>query len=143
MLTITIDQKSMAAAAAGQIDLDDVCETLSLPTTDESMKCVEVSGHGFILSWSFQPTDSLLTISLAEDGPLTGLSTESRQEALGRVMRCATMLVNGRTRSIPVSWRAYHAKNRLSFQADRYLRTSNGGRAEVGRVVLELAYDGA
>ena len=111
MLTITIDQKSMAAAAAGQIDLYDVSDTLSLPSTDERMKCVQVDGHGFILSWSFQPTDALLTISLAADGPLTGLSTESRQEALGRVMRCATMLVSGRTRSIPVSWRAFHVKN--------------------------------
>lgn len=142
MQSITIDQKSMTAAAAGQIDLDSVCEALALPTSDERIKCVEVGGHGFILSWSFQPTDVLLTISLAAEGPLTGLSIESRREALGRIMRCATMLVNGRTRSIPVTWRAFHAKNRLSFQADRYLRTSNGGRVEVGRVVLELAHDG-
>ena len=142
MQSITIDQKSMSAAAAGQIDLDSVCDALKLPASDEYMKCVEVSGHGFILSHSFQPTDALLTISLAEEGPLTSLSVQGRQEALGRIMRCATMLVNGRTRSIPVTWRAFHAKNRLSFQADRYLRTSNGGRVEVGRVVLELAHDG-
>lgn len=138
MKSITIDQKSMTFAAAGQIDLDSVYENLILPISDERMKCVEVGEHGFILSWSFQPTDALLTISLADEGPLTGLSMDSRQEALGRVMRCAMMLVNERTRSIPASWRAFHAKNRLSFQADRYLRTSNGGRTEVGRVILEL-----
>ena len=132
MQSITIDQKSMSAAAAGQIDLDDVCDALALPASDERMKCVKVNEHGFILSRSFQPTDSLLTISLSDDGPLTSLSPQSRQEALGRIMRCATMLVNGRTRSIPVTWRAFHSDNRLSFQADRYIRTSNGGKTEVG-----------
>lgn len=140
MKSITIDQKSMSAAAAGQIDLDNICDTLELPASDEHMKCVKVRDHGFILSRSFQPTDALLTISLASDGPLTSLSTQGRQEALGRIMRCATMLVNGRTRSIPVTWRSFHSKNRLSFQADRYLRTSNGGRTEVGRVILELTH---
>lgn len=142
MKSITIDQKSMSAAAAGQIDLDSFCEALKLPTSDEHMKCVAVGDHGFILSRSFQPTDALLTISLAAEGPLTGLSTQGREEAIGRIMRCSTMLVNGRTRSIPVTWRAFHSKNRLSFQADRYLRTSNGGRTEVGRVILELTHDG-
>lgn len=142
MQSITIDQKSMSAAAAGQIDLDSVCDALTLPASDEQMKCVEVRGHGFILSRSFQPTDALLTISLSEEGPLTSLSPQGRQEALGRIMRCATMLVNGRTRSIPVAWRSFHSKNRLSFQADRYIRTSNGGRTEVGRVILDLTHDG-
>jgi hypothetical protein len=141
MRSITIDEKSVSSAAAGQLDLDPLCSNLALPQSDSSTKCVQIGDHGYVLSRAFQPRDALLTISLASDGPLTDLTPEARQEGLGRLMRCTTMMVTGRTRSIPVTWRAFHTKNRLSFQADRRLRSANGGRTQAGRIVLELSQD--
>lgn len=141
MRSITIDQKSISAAAAGQIDLDPVCSALGLPASDASMKCVQIGDHGFVLSRSFQPSDLLLTINLTTTGPLHDLSIEGRQEALGRIMRCSAMFAADRARSIPVSWKPFHSKSRLSFQADRYLRSSDGGRTNAGRIILELTHD--
>lgn len=141
MLSITIDEKSISTAAAGQLDLDQICANLGLPSSDAITKCVRVGEHGFVISRSFQPRDTLLTIWLGLNGPLTDLTTGAREEALGRIFRCTTMLVTGRTRSIPVTWRAFHSRNRLSFQADRYLRSADGGRTNAGRIVLELIQD--
>lgn len=141
MLSITIDEKSVSAASAGQLDLDPLCSELSLPVSDAITKCVQVGNHGYVLSRSFQPNDALLTISFAEDGPINSLTPEARQEALGRLIRCTTMLVTGRTKFIPTSWRAFHSKNRLSFQADRLLRSNNGGRTDAGRIVVEMSQD--
>lgn len=141
MRTITIDEKSLSAASAGQLDLDPLYHDLSLPVSDTHTKCVCVGDHGYVLSRSFQPSDALLVISLAEDGPISDLTERARQEALGRLMRCTSMMVTGRTRSIPVAWRAFHSGNRLSFQADRLLRSADGGRTNAGRIVLELSED--
>ncbi|MGF6570851.1 hypothetical protein ABH945_002962 [Paraburkholderia sp. GAS333] len=141
MKTITFDEKSISAASAGQIDLEPLFLELQLPLSDVATKCVRVGDHGYVLSRYFQPTDTLLTVSLEVDGPLTTLPDEGRHEAFGRLMRCTTMLVTGRTRSIPVSWRAFHNRNRLSFQADRLLRSADGGRTNSGRIVLELSQD--
>lgn len=141
MLTITIDQKSISAASAGQLDLDAIFNDLDLPESSGTTKCVRVGDHGYVLSRAFQPGDALLTISLKEDGPLTSLSPSARQEALGRLLRCTTMLLTGRARSIPPSWRPFHYKNRLTFQADRFLRSADGGRTHAGRVVVEVTKD--
>lgn len=141
MRSITFDEKSVTAASAGQIDLDPLFLGLELPVSDAATKCVRVRHHGYVLSRSFQPNDALLTISLEDDGPLKTLTEDARHEALGRLMRCTTMLVTGRTRSIPVAWRAFHSKNRLSFQADRLLRSGDGGRTNAGRIVLDLSQD--
>lgn len=141
MKTITIDEKSISAVSAGQLDIDSVCSSLSLPSGDARTKCVQVRDNGYILSRSFQPHDALLTISLDADGPITSLRPEVRQEALGRLMRCTTMIVTGRTRSIPDPWRAFHSKNRLTFQADRYLRSADGGKTDAGRIALEVSQD--
>lgn len=141
MLTITIDEKSVSAASAGQLDLEPLIEQLVLPNSSALAKCAVLGQHGYMLSRSFQPTDALLTISLADDGPLTSLTVEARQEALGRLLRCATMAVNGRMRSMPMLWRAFHSKNRITFQADRLLRSADGGRTDAGRVVIETSMD--
>lgn len=141
MRTITIDEKSVSAASAGQLDLDKLCNNLMLPASDTVTKCIQIDNHGYVLSRSFQPNDALLTISLAEDGPIYDLTQEVRQEAIGRLMRCTTMIVTGRTRSIPNTWRAFHTNNRLSFQADRLLRSANGGRTEARRIILEISQD--
>lgn len=141
MHSITIDQKSALAASAGQLELDSIFGSLELPESTETIKCVSTGNHGYILSRIFQPGDALLTISLKPDGPLTGLSPGARQEALGRLLRCTSMLLTGRTRSIPPAWRPYHHNNRLAFQADRLLRHANGGRTDSGRVVIELTHE--
>lgn len=141
MLSITIDQKSISAVSAGQLDLDAVCNNLDLPESSETTKCVRVGEHGYVLSRAFQPGDALLAISLEPEGPLTRLSTTVRQEALGRLLRCTTLLVMGRQRAIPVSWRPFHYKNRLAFQADRLLRRADGGRINAGRIVLEMTQE--
>lgn len=141
MRSITIDQKSISAVSAGQLDLEHLCYELALPESDAATKCVRVGDHGYILARAFQPGDALLTISLAAEGPLAALTATAREEAVGRLLRCASMLVTGRSRSIPVSWRAFHGKNRLSFQADRLLRSADGGRTNAGRVVLELSQE--
>lgn len=138
MLSITIDQKSITAALAGQFELDSIVNELELPESSIDTKCVTVEGHGYVLSRELQPRDALLTISLAPDGPLFSLSTSARLEAIGRILKCTTRLIEGRSRSIPVSWRTFHHKNRLSFQADRLLRRGGGGHTDSGRVVLEL-----
>lgn len=138
MRSLTIDEKSISAALAGQIDLDSMINDLSIPDSTIESKCVELDDNGYMLSREFQPGDALLTISLEPDGPLASLSISARQEALGRIMRCTTRLITGRSRSIPVSWRAFHYKNRLSFQADRRLRREDGGKTDAGRVILEL-----
>lgn len=141
MRTITFDEKSVSAVSAGQLDLDPFYTALLLPTSDSAAKCISVGEHGYVLSRSFQPTDALLTVSLLPDGPLTSLAPSAREEALGRLMRCTTMLVTGRTRSIPESWRAWHQKNRLSFHADRRMRVGQGGKTDAGRIVLELSQE--
>lgn len=141
MRTITFDEKSASAVSAGQLDLDPLYSDLALPSSDQTAKCVLVGEHGYVLSRSFQPTDALLTLSLAADGPLASLASSAREEALGRLMRCTTMLVTGRTRSIPESWRAWHQKNRLSFQADRRVRAGEGGKTDAGRIVVDLSQE--
>lgn len=141
MLTVTFDEKSVSAASAGQLDLAPLIEQLGLPESSELAKCAILGEHGYVLSRSFQPTDALLTISLAGDGPLTSLASDARQEALGRLLRCATMAVNGRMRSMPMQWRAFHSKNRITFQADRRVRSADGGRTDAGRVVVETSVD--
>ncbi len=139
MRAVTIDEKSVSAAGAGQLDFDLFCNDFTLPPSDQSTKCAVIGEHGYILSRKFQPNDALLTISLTEDGPLRGLGVEARREALGRLIRVTMMLVSGRIRSIPVAWRAFHTGNRLSFQADRLLRSADGGRTDAGRVVIDIS----
>ncbi len=141
MHTFTIDEKSISAASAGQLDLAPLIEQLALPQSSALAKSAVVGENGYVLSRSFQPTDALLTISLATDGPLTSLTVEARQEALGRLLRCTTMAVNGRMRSVPMQWRAFHSKNRISLQADRRMRSADGGRTDAGRIVVETSID--
>lgn len=141
MRTITFDEKTVSAISAGQLNLDALYSSLQLPPSDQTAKCVSIGDHGYMLSRSFQPTDALLTVTLSANGPLFSLTPSSREEALGRLMRCTTMLVTGRTRSIPESWRAWHQRNRLSFQADRRVRTEDGGKTNAGRIVVELSQE--
>lgn len=136
MLCIVIDQKSIEAVAAKQLDLDALVEDLALPISPKQTICSCVANHGFILSSSFQIADGILIISLAPDGPLTALPLDAREETLARLLRCALLVFTGRTRSIPITWRPFHHNNRLSFQADRRVRPS--GRTDAGRVVMEV-----
>jgi hypothetical protein len=136
--TITIDGKSIEAANSGQLDLSSIVEDLELPEADLAIICTTVGAHGFVLSPSFQPTDTLLTIDLAKDGPLTALRVDERIEALQRMIRCTTRIALGKSRSIPPKWRPYHAGNLLTFEADRFERRSNGEKASAGRIVLEI-----
>jgi hypothetical protein len=138
MKTLTVDQKSMDAASADQFDLDPIAADLTLPLSTGLIRCGEINGHGFIISTNYQPSDALLTINLGENGPLTALSQGPREEALSRLVRAATRIATGRTRSIPNSWLPYHHANRLSFQADRYVRHQSGGRSDAGRVVVRI-----
>lgn len=141
MLTLSIDEKSVTAASAGQLNLKPLIEGLQLPASSALVKCTSVGDHGYILSREFQPHDAVLTISLQSEGPLYNLGVDARQEALGRLLRCATMIFGGRARSIPVTWRAFHSGNRLTFQADRLVRSNEGGRTNAGRIVLEITHD--
>lgn len=141
MLSITIDEKAAMAASAGQIDLQPLIESLVLPPSSPLAKSAVVGDHGYLLSRAFQPHDAALTISLLPDGPLSSLGTDARQEALGRLLRCAVMIFAGRSRSIPVTWRAFHSGNRLTFQADRLVRSNDGGRTNAGRIVVEIDQD--
>jgi hypothetical protein len=136
MLSITIDQKSIEAVAAKQLDLDTVVTGLGLPASNKHATCSRIADHGYILSPSFQIADGLLIISLAPDGPLSALAEDVREEAVSRLLRCALLIFTGRTRSIPISWRPYHLNNRLAFQADR--RARPGGLTDAGRVVMEI-----
>lgn len=136
--TITIDQKSMDAASADQLDLDSIVTSLALPDSNETTRCGEFEGHGFIVSASYQWGDALLTISLLEDGPLTGLSESVREEALGRILRASNRIITGRRRSIAPSWHPFHQDNLLTFQADRFVRQGDGGRSDAGRVVMRV-----
>lgn len=137
--TITIDQKSMDAASADQLDLDSIVTSLSLPNANETIRCVEIDGHGFIISSNYQWDDALLTISLLDDGPLTGLTEPAREEALSRILRASNRIIMGRRRSIAPSWHPFHHDNLLTFQADRFVRQQDGGRSNAGRVVMRLA----
>jgi hypothetical protein len=139
--TITIDSKSIVAANSGQLDLSSIYETLSLPQADSRFISTSIDGYGFVLSPSFQPTDTLLTISLAEDGPLTPLRQDERVEALQRIIICTTKIAIGKPRSIRPAWRPYHSGNLLTFQADRLERRPNGEKASSGRIVLEIRKD--
>lgn len=138
MKSITIDQKSIDAVAAGQLDLEPIAENLDLPETSIVAKCVRIGEYEYILSRAFQPSDGLLTISLDSDGPLTQLTPAIRQETLSRLLRCATMVFSGRSNSLPGGWRPHHFKNRITFQADRRMRDAEGGRTDAGRVVLDV-----
>jgi hypothetical protein len=111
---------------------------LKLPPADERTNAVEINGHGYVLSPSFQAGEGLLTISLRSDGPLEA-TAEVREETLARLLRCSSMIFTGRTHSIPISWRPFHHKNRIAFQADRKVRA--GGRTDAGRVVMEVTQD--
>ena len=141
MKTITLDQKSIEAVSAGQLDLEPVAERLQLPPSNRIAKCVQLGDNGYILSRAMQPGDGLLTLSLASGGPLEGLSPDIRQETLGRILRCATMVLSGRSNNLPSAWRPHHSHNRISFQADRRLRDAAGGRTESGRVVVDVIND--
>lgn len=137
MLTITIDEKSINAISAAQLDIEPLWSNLELPASTDFSKCVISDDHGYILSRFFQPTDALLTISLHDDGPISNLSADVREEALGRLIRCTTRIITGRSRSIPTKWRPFHSKSLLSFQADRYFRSLDGGKTNAGRIILE------
>jgi hypothetical protein len=136
MRSITIDQKSIEAAAAGQLDLKPIVTDLSAPPSSNRAACVQVGENGYILSPRFHAGDGLLTISLDTDGPLALLPQDVREGTLSRLLRCALMVFTGRGRSIPVTWRPYHLGNRISFQADRKVRS--GGRTDAGRVVMDV-----
>jgi len=138
MITISIDQKSIEAASAGQLELGPLIQNLDIPHTSKTAKCVRIGDHGYVLSHTFRSTEGLLTISLQPDGPLTALPPANRQEALSRLLRCATMLFTARSHSIPVAWRPYHSKNRIAFQADRRERDKDGGRTQTGRILIEV-----
>jgi hypothetical protein len=140
MLSITIDHKSIEAVSAKQLDLDSIVTDLSIPISSKHANCVSIADHGYILSPSFHIADGLLVISLAAGGPLTELPSDVREETLARLLRCALLIFTGRTRSIPLSWRAYHFANRLAFQADR--RARPGRRTDAGRVVLDVTQRG-
>ncbi|MDG6401901.1 AAA family ATPase [Pseudomonas quasicaspiana] len=143
MLTLTIDEKSLFSICAGQLDIELFSKDLVLPETTAAARCLTIDGHGYILSNFFQPYDALLTISLASDGPLTNMLPEVRDEALGRLIRCTTRIITGRTRSIPPKWRPFHHNSLLSFQADRHIRRDEGGKSNAGRIVLEhISNDG-
>jgi hypothetical protein len=137
--TITIDQKSMDAASADQLDLDSIVTSLILPEPTETTRCSEFDGHGFIISSNYQWGDALLTISLLEDGPLSGISEPVREEALSRILRASNRIIMGRRRSIAPSWHPFHHDNLLTFQADRFARQQDGGRRNAGRVVIRIA----
>ncbi|UUD65587.1 hypothetical protein D16iCDA_07985 [Pseudomonas seleniipraecipitans] len=141
MLTVTIDEKSLFGICAGQLEIEAFSRSLALPVSTETTRCVELSGHGYILSNAFQPQDALLTISLASDGPLTEMTPEVREEALGRLIRCTTRIITGRTRSIPPKWRPFHYKSLLVFQADRHIRKDEGGKTNAGRIILEHTHN--
>lgn len=139
MISITIDEKSVSAISAGQIDVDRLCNDFEIPDSTEMTKCIQIGAHGYMLSHFYQPNDALLTISLLPEGPLGDLTPSARPEALARLMRCTSMLVTGRTRSIPGSWRSFHTRNRLSFQADRLVRKEAGGHTNAGRIVVDFS----
>lgn len=139
MKTVTIDEKSIFSICAGQLDIEEFCRKLELPLTSNTITCTKISEHGFIVSSNHQPTDSLLTISLLPDGPLSGLTEDSRIEAFGRLIRCASRVISGKTRSIPEKWRPFHRGSLLSFQADRFFRSNDGGRTNAGRIVLDIS----
>lgn len=139
MKTVTIDQKSIEAASAAQLDLDEFTLSSKLPDSSDSCQSVSIDNHGYILSRSFQPGDGLLTISLQQDGPLSFPDDQVRRVTFGRLLRCAAMIFTGRARAIPLQWRPFHDGNRISFQADRKIRT--GGKSEAGRVVLSVTQE--
>ncbi len=138
MQTITIDQKSISSALAGQFDVEAISNSLTLPNSDSKTKCNQIGDHGYILSRAFQPSDALLIISMEDDGPIVSLNGSARAESLGRILRCASILITNRFRSIPLAWRPFHSDNRLSFQADRLVRSANGGKTNAGRVIVEF-----
>ena len=137
MLTITIDEKSVFDICAGQLDIEAFSKNLELPESSDINRCVDIDNNGYILSRFFQPHDALLTISLQSDGPLTSMTSDVREEALGRLMRCTTRIITGRSRSIPPKWRPFHSKSLLAFQADRHTRSVEGGKSNAGRIILE------
>lgn len=141
MRTITIDQKSIEAVASGQLELDKFVDNFALPESNKIVKSVLIGEHGYILSRAFQVGDGLLTISLEPDGPLTALLPAIRDDALGRLLRCSTMIFTGRSHSIPVAWRPYHFENRIAFQADRRTRGDLGGQGDAGRILMEVTKD--
>ncbi|UPG92816.1 UvrD-helicase domain-containing protein [Luteibacter aegosomatissinici] len=138
MKTITIDQKSMDAASAHQLDLDAIVEALGLPDGTDTIRCGVVDDHGFVVSGNYQSGDALLTISLAPDGPLAVASIPARGEALGRIVKAAARIASGRSRAITQAWKPFHHGNLLSFHADRFVRREGGGRSEDGRIVLRI-----
>jgi len=139
--TITLDQKSIEAVSAGQLDLEPIADGLQLPLTNRVAKCVQLEDNGYILSRAMQPGDGLLTISLGLEGPLADLSPTIRQDTLSRILRCATMMFSGRSNNLPSTWRPHHSHSRISFQADRRMRDATGGRTESGRVVVDVVND--
>lgn len=139
MKSVTIDQKSIEAVSSAQLGLEAIVEELKLPETNRAAKCVLHNEHGYILSRSFQPGDGLLIISLEANGPLTSLTSDVRQTTLGRLLRCASVIFSGRSKSVPISWRPFHYKNRVTFQADRRVRETRGKCSSSGRVVLDVS----
>jgi hypothetical protein len=119
MKSLTIDQRSLDSRAAGQLDLSNFISREELPQSTSLASCTEVGDHGYILSYNHKPSDGLLTIKLGEDGPLSDLEGSSKEEAFARILRCALMIFTGRTSLIPIAWRPFHFKNRITFQTGK------------------------
>lgn len=138
MHTLVIDETSINAILACRISLDNIVRSFELPESTDEIKCVINDENGYILSRVKNEGDAFVVVALDDDSPLRDLSVSSRNEAFARILRCTVRMLEGKSRSIPISWRPYHSKNRLSFQADRRLRRAVGGKTEAGRIVLEM-----
>ena len=104
MRSITIDEKTINAALACRINLENIENSLELPESTDEVKCVVVGDDGYMLSRSYNAKGALLVISLDDGGPLRELNESSRAGALGRILRCAIRMLEGKSRSIPISW---------------------------------------
>lgn len=136
METITFDEKSIHDILNANFDISCFIDNLSLPATEGHIFTTQVCNQGYVLSKSFQAGDNILIISLQQNGPLSQTDDSSRREAISRIFKCFVRCF-GRKKALPPIWKPYHFKNRISFQADKYIRLKDGGKTNSGRIVVE------
>ncbi|WP_022657450.1 UvrD-helicase domain-containing protein [Desulfovibrio desulfuricans] len=137
MLTLSLDAKAIPFISNGEIDIAHFFKTKMVPSSSERFFCCEVDNHGYILSRNLQSQEGILTISLEQNGPFEGVAEGSREEAFGRILKASQKIFENKRNKIPPSWQPFRSDNLLSFQADKYIRKTEGGKINAGRIVLE------
>lgn len=109
-------------------------QTFILPKAVENVRLVQVEEHAYLFSIDANKDSALIVIRLGDDGVLSAISQKNRAAAFYRILRAGVGSLSS-SLNIPVNWRTYHWKSRVSFQSNPE------GTGEKARIILEQSPD--